>query len=78
MPALRGYWCTKNTMKTLPEDEVVRGCAPGVDVATHTFTCPRCRATRGCQALNPRCLACGYQDPRRFELPADFAYVITD
>jgi hypothetical protein len=52
------------------DQEEVRGFAPGVDVATSTFTCPRCRAARDCQALNPRCLACGYQDPRRFELPA--------
>jgi len=48
---------------------VVRGFAPGVDTASNTFTCPKCRASRDCQALNPVCLACGYQDPRRFELP---------
>ncbi len=47
----------------------VQGFAPGVDPGTNTFTCPRCRAARDCQALNPVCLACGYQDPRSFELP---------
>ncbi len=46
---------------------VVRGFAPGVDAATNSFTCPKCDARRDCQALNPVCLACGYQDPRRFE-----------
>jgi hypothetical protein len=51
-------------------DEVTSGFAPGVDLAASMFTCPRCRASRDCQALNPRCLSCGYQDPRRFALPA--------
>lgn len=64
----------KATWRKLQEVElptpgiVVRGFAPGVDTDTNTFTCPRCRAVRDCQALNPVCLACGYQDPRRFEL----------
>lgn len=47
------------------------GVAPGVDMATNTFTCPKCQASRDCQALNPKCLSCGYQDPRRFEVPGD-------
>ena len=55
--------------------QIVRGVAPGVDTATSTFTCPKCRASRDCQALNPVCLACGYQDPRRFEVPRiDYVY----
>ena len=57
----------------------VRGFAPGVDAATNTFTCPKCRATRDCQAINPVCLACSYQDPRCFELPeADGHYEVVD
>jgi hypothetical protein len=50
------------------QEAVIRVFAPGVNVATNTFTCPRCHMARDCQALNPRCLSCGYQDPRRFEL----------
>ena len=50
-------------------DQIIYGFAPGVDAATNTFTCPRCRRSRDCQALNPICLACGYQDPLRFEVP---------
>jgi len=46
----------------------VHGFAPGVDLATKTFTCPRCGARRDCQALNPICLACRYSDPRSFVL----------
>jgi hypothetical protein len=56
--------------------KTIRGFAPGVDARTNTFTCPRCRASRDCQALNPVCLTCGYQDPRRFEMPDDGAYII--
>lgn len=37
--------------------------APGVDVDTGTFTCPKCNETRDCQSFNPVCIACGYQDP---------------
>lgn len=55
---------------------VIRGCAPGVDVAASTFTCPSCSAQRDCQALNPVCLACGYQDPRRFEVPEGGSYEV--
>jgi hypothetical protein len=63
-------------MTSASQEEIVRGFAPGVDAATNTFTCPKCQTARDCQALNPRCLACGYQDPRRFELPDDFDYEI--
>lgn len=59
----------KATWRKLQDLELpVRGFAPGVDTATNTFTCPKCRTARDCQALNPRCLSCGYQDPRRYEL----------
>lgn len=60
----------------MQNDSQARGFAPGVDAATNTFTCPRCKAARDCQALNPLCLACGYQDPRRFELPVgDYEFI---
>jgi hypothetical protein len=64
------------TMSRIPQ-EVVRGFAPGVDASTNTFTCPRCRVSRDCQALNPVCLSCGYQDPRRFELSGG-DYLVAD
>lgn len=58
----------------MEQKDIVHGFAPGVDAATSEFTCPKCRARRDCQALNPLCLSCGYQDPRQFELPDESNY----